>query len=120
MATRIPISDKTRKNTSYRKILYKDTTDTTYAASGLFQNSSELEITTMYLKKNKIVPLEMHDTHQIIHIMSGRLLVLVSDGPHETTPLELKVGDMCVIKPNVWHELHVLGSQPVKLYSIYH
>jgi len=55
-----------------------------------------------------------HPQEQITIVQSGILLAII-DGEK----VELKVGDICLISPNVVHSVNVLGDEEVKSISIF-
>jgi mannose-6-phosphate isomerase-like protein (cupin superfamily) len=90
----------TKENTDYRKILYTD---------------DQMQLVLMCLNVGETVPFEVHkSTTQFVRVESGEC-VITFDG----TEYVLKDGQFIIIPPGTNHEIRTIGTEPVKLYTIY-
>lgn len=94
--------------------------DNTYFRSTLWTGEN-LQITLMSLLPNEELGAEVHEgIDQFIKIQSGRAKVLIGRSAEEFYYQRLVDKDYAVIIPSgTWHNVINLGSEPLKLYSVY-
>lgn len=102
----INIEDYTIENKTFRSSLW---------TGDLFQ------LTVMSIPVDSEVGLEMHDDiEQFLRIEKGEGEVLMGDA-EDTLTYTKKVGDddIIIVPAGKWHNVKNIGSEPLKIYSIY-
>lgn len=102
----INLEDATKQNQTFRTALW---------------TGKHLQLTLMSIEPGEDIGLEIHPhVDQCIRIEKGRGLAEMGNDRHSLT-LRQYVGDGTAIfvPAGVWHNVRNIGTQPLKLYSIY-
>lgn len=106
MATHIKLSDRVRKNTDYRRVLYTS-------------EDRSIQYVAMRLKSYETIPIEKHDdTTQTFYPMQGSIKVITfKDNKYKETIT--KVGEFCIVEKGTYHEVLNHSGDDTRLLTVY-
>jgi mannose-6-phosphate isomerase-like protein (cupin superfamily) len=102
---RINLEKETIENNFYRHVIY---------------TSNNTQLVLMSIKPNEEIDNEIHhNLDQFIRIEKGLGNVIYNKGKNNETKEILSNGIAIIIPAGTWHNIKNIGSEPLKLYSIY-
>lgn len=101
----VNIEQETLANENYRSTLW---------------TGKNLQLTLMTIQPDDNIGLEVHNDHdQFLRIEQGTALVQMGEAQDDLNEWEAGDDDAIFVPAGVWHDVSNIGSEPLKLYSIY-
>ncbi|MGK2896283.1 MAG: cupin domain-containing protein [Candidatus Saccharimonadales bacterium] len=101
----VNIVEKTLANENYRATLW---------------TGSNLQLTLMSIQPDDSIGLELHDDHdQFLRIEQGTALVQMGKTEDSLDKWEAHNDDAIFVPAGTWHDIVNIGTEPLKIYSIY-